>query len=65
MILLYVNSYTSKICMFVGVPQYTILFTVYNSPHIRFTAYKILLLYDSPLYPFLSIMYTLGQYAHP
>jgi hypothetical protein len=39
MILLYVNSYTSKICMFVVVSQYTSLFTVYESPLIRISAY--------------------------
>ncbi len=38
MILHYGNWYSSKICMFVGVFQYTNLYTVYDSPLIQFSA---------------------------
>jgi hypothetical protein len=37
--ILHVNSYSSKICMFVGVSQYTSLFTIYESLLIRISGY--------------------------
>ncbi len=51
MILLYVNSYTSKNMHVLSTHQYTSLYIVYESPHIRISAYTSLLLYESPPHP--------------
>ncbi len=42
--------YTGKFPLYMTLPQYTSLFTVYESPLIRSSAYTNLRLYESPLH---------------